>query len=110
MSAGIRSGVNWIRLNDEIEDLRDGLDQQRLREAGHARDQAVPAREERDQDLIDDVILADDHLANLGENPLAALRHPARDIGEVVGAAVVHGSRLSPAAGFISGSASKRFR
>ena len=73
MSDGIRSGVNWMRLNVEIEDLGERLDQQRLRQAGHAGDQAVAAGEERDQHLLDDLVLADDDLAQLGENALAAL-------------------------------------
>ena len=35
--------------------------------------QAVAAGEQRDQHLIDDLVLADDDLAQLGEDPLAAL-------------------------------------
>ena len=30
MSAGIKSGVNWMRLKFEMQNLRDGCDQQRL--------------------------------------------------------------------------------
>ena len=41
---------------------------------GHARDEAVAAREERDEHLFDDLVLTDDDLAELGENALAALR------------------------------------
>ena len=62
-------------LEVEVEDVGERLDQQRLRQAGHAGDQAVAAGEERDQHLLDDLVLADDDLAQLGENPLAALRH-----------------------------------
>ena len=68
MSAGIRSGVNWMRLNVEVEDLGERLDQQRLGQPGHAGDQAVAAGEQRDQHLIDDLVLADDDLAQLGED------------------------------------------
>ena len=41
---------------------------------GHAGDQAVAAGEERDEHLLDDLVLPDDDFAQLGENPLAALR------------------------------------
>ena len=41
---------------------------------GHAGDQAVAAGEQRDQHLLDDFVLADDDLAELGENALAAFR------------------------------------
>ena len=54
MSAGIRSGVNWMRLKDRSQDLRDGADQQRLGQAGHADQQTVPAAEQGDQELLDD--------------------------------------------------------
>ena len=45
-----------------------------LARPGHAGDQAVPAGEERDQHLLDDLVLADDDLAELGEDALAAFR------------------------------------
>jgi hypothetical protein len=66
MSAGMRSGVNWIR-ERQIEDLGERLDEQRLRQAGDAGDQAVASSEQRHQHLIDDLVLADDDLAQLGE-------------------------------------------
>ena len=47
----------------EMEDLRDGTDQERLRQARRAGDQTVAAGEEADQDLVDRVLLADDDLA-----------------------------------------------
>ena len=55
-------------LEREIEDLRERLDQQCLGQAGHAGDQAMAAGEHRHQDLIDHLVLADDHLADLGED------------------------------------------
>ena len=61
-------------LEVEIEDVGERLDQQRLRQPGHAGDQAVAAGEQRDQHLLDDLVLADDDLAQLGENALAARR------------------------------------
>ena len=59
-------------LEVEIEDVGERLDQQRLRQARHAGDQAVSAREQRDQHFFDDFVLADDDLAQLRENLLAA--------------------------------------
>ena len=53
MSAGIRSGVNWMRLNDSSSASGQRLDEQRLGQAGHADEQAVPAREQRDQQVLD---------------------------------------------------------
>jgi hypothetical protein len=61
-------------LEVEIENLGERLDQEGLGQSRHPGDQAVPAGEERDQHLFDDVILPDDDLAQLGENPLAAFR------------------------------------
>ena len=59
-------------LEVEIEDVGERLDQQRLRQAGHAGDQAVAAREQRDEHFFDDFVLADDDLAQLREDLLAA--------------------------------------
>ena len=72
MSAGIRSGVNWMRLKLRSRICGQRADQQRLGQAGHAGQQAVPAGEERDQQLIDDVVLADDDLAQLARRCGAA--------------------------------------
>ena len=48
-SLGIRSGVNWMRLNVAAEDVRQRAHQQRLAEAGHALDEHVAAREDGDR-------------------------------------------------------------
>jgi hypothetical protein len=67
-------------LEAQIQDLGDGLDQQGLGQTGHAGNQAVAAGEERHQHLIDDLVLAHDHLAQLVEDP----RTPVLDaFGEV---------------------------
>jgi hypothetical protein len=50
----------------EVEDARDRMNEQRLRQAGHANDERVATREERDEDLLDDVVLSDDELPQLG--------------------------------------------
>ena len=68
MSDGIRSGVNWMRRKLRPSASRQRAHQQRFRGARHARDQAMAADEERDQNLLDHFFLADDDLANLGEN------------------------------------------
>ena len=72
MSAGIRSGVNWMRLKTRWRICASGLDEQRLGQTRHAGDQAMAAGEERDQHLIDHRVLADDDLADLAEDALAA--------------------------------------
>ncbi len=66
MSVGIRSGVNWMRLNVRPSALRQRAHQQRLGRARQAGDQAMAADEQRDQQLLDDFVLADDELAHLG--------------------------------------------
>ena len=63
MSAGIRSGVNWMRLNLQRQRIGQRADHQRLGQARHAHQQAVPAGEHGDQQLLDHLLLADDHLA-----------------------------------------------
>ena len=68
-------------LEVEIEDVGERLDEQRLRQSGHAGDQAMAAGEERDEHLLDDFVLADDDLAQLGEDALAALRDSFRADG-----------------------------
>ena len=47
------------------------LIEQRLGESRHARDEDVAAGEERDQDLLDDLVLPDDDLPQFFENPRA---------------------------------------
>src|SRR5215217_283972 len=70
-------------LEREIENLRHGLDQQRLRQARYAGDQAVPAGEEGHQDLVDDRVLADDDLPDLRQDALAPGSDPFGDRGDV---------------------------
>ena len=72
MSDGMRSGVNWMRLNRRCDRLGELLDEQRLREPRHAPQQDVTAGEKRNQDLADDPLLADDRL---GQLPLEAAGH-----------------------------------
>src|SRR5262249_10998418 len=68
----IRSELDALEF--EIENVGQRLDQQRLREPRDARDEYVAAGEQRDQHLLDDVVLADDDFAQFGENAFAAAR------------------------------------
>jgi hypothetical protein len=70
-------------LERQVENLRDCLDQQRLRQSGHARDQAVPPGEERHQYLVDHFVLADDHFSDFCENPRPPLRYALGHCGDV---------------------------
>ena len=65
MSAGIRSGVNWMRLKLRSKRLGEGGDQQGLGEAGDAHQEGVAAGEEADRELLDDLVLADDDLGRV---------------------------------------------
>ena len=65
MSEGIRSGVNWMRLNVRFSTSASVRDEQRLGQAGHADEEAVAAGEEGDQELVDHVALPDHALLNL---------------------------------------------
>ena len=56
-------------LEFEMKNLRDGFDQKRLGQAGGAGDQAMPAGKQRNQQLFDDVALADNDLGEFGLNP-----------------------------------------
>ena len=49
----------------QLQDPGDRADQQRLRQPRHADQQAVPAAEQGDQQLLDDIVLPDDDLADL---------------------------------------------
>ena len=70
MSAGIRSGVNWIRLKSSVDRVGQGPHQQRLAQARHAFQQRVPADEQAGQDAVDDLVVADDDLGDLGLDPV----------------------------------------
>ncbi len=65
MSAGIRSGVNWMRAKSRAEHARQRAHEQGFGDAGHAFDEGVVAGEDGDERLFDDVVLADDDLAGL---------------------------------------------
>ena len=73
MSAGIRSGVNWMRLKFRSSTWAERADQQRLAEAGHAFEQRVAADEQARQHAMDDLGVADDDLADLGHDAVVRL-------------------------------------
>ena len=66
-------------LEREVEDLRHRLDQQGLGQPGHSGNQAVPSGKQGHQYLVDDGVLPDDDLPDLGENALPSGRHPRGD-------------------------------
>ena len=68
--------MNCTRPNDEIERLGQRRDEQRLGEARHADEERVPAREQRDEHQLDDVLLPDDaHGDRLAELAARVARH-----------------------------------
>jgi hypothetical protein len=84
----------------EIENVGQGLDEEGLRQPRYPRDQAMAAGKERNQHLLDDVVLADDHLAELRENALASFgdafgadRYRFRESVHVVSTSGLGGSR-----------------
>ena len=74
MSAGIRSGVNWMRWNLRWKISRDAFDEQRLGQARRAGDQAMAAGKQGDEQLLDHLLLADDDLGQFGFDARAARR------------------------------------
>ena len=71
-----------MRVELQLEDARQRVNQQRLRQARDADDEAVAADEEREQHVLDGVGLADDELLQLGDDLIAPVLHPIgqRDI------------------------------
>ena len=66
--------MNWTRWKRAAEHVGDGLDRQRLRQAGHALDQEVAAREQADEDALEHLVLARDHALDLEEARSTASR------------------------------------
>ena len=59
----------------QVQHARHGVDQQRLRQAGHADDQAVATDEQRQQHLVDHLVLPDDQLFQLADDLFATILH-----------------------------------
>src|SRR5690606_39441983 len=54
----------------EVERLRDRAHEHGLAEAGHTLEQRVAAGDEAGEDSVEDVLLPDDHLSDLGTDPV----------------------------------------
>ena len=65
MSLGHQVGGELHPVERQVERLGDRLDHQGLGQAGHADEQGVAAGEDRGQDALDHVVLADDPLGHL---------------------------------------------
>ena len=65
-------------LERQIQDSRNRADEQRLGQPRHADEQAMPSAEQAHQHLLDDLLLADDHLADLGRSAVRR-RPPGRE-------------------------------
>jgi hypothetical protein len=78
----------------ELEHLGQRLDQQGLRQTRHPDDETVAADKERLQHQLDDVGLADDALAELGDDLLAADLHLVGK-GDVVGRLEIYDGRFA---------------
>ena len=102
MSAGIRSGVNWIRLN--VQSMTSAIVRTSivLPRPGHALEQDVAVGEQAGERLADEVALADDDPADLALDGLRRARRTPRGRGVAAGAAavcVLHGGLRSSASG-----------
>jgi hypothetical protein len=81
----------------QVDGVGECLDQQRLGQPRHAAQQAMAAGEERGQDLLDDRVLADDHLPQLplqGADQLRGFRQGHR-LGRGGGVGVRHANDLT---------------
>ena len=70
--------MNWMRRNVPRIGLRERLHGQRLGEPRHALDEQVALREDRDQHALEEMVLADDDLLDLVEDPLHRARRCPR--------------------------------
>ena len=80
---GHQVGGELDPVEGQVEGVGQGADHQRLGQAGHADQQAVPAREDRDQQFLEDGVLADDDLAHLALQAVERGLEPLHG-GEVV--------------------------
>src|SRR5215510_4986322 len=68
---GHQVGRELNSFEGKVEHAGERPNQQSLRQSGNARNDRVPADEERDQHLFDHLVLTDDHFTNLAQNPPA---------------------------------------
>ena len=77
MSAGIEVGRELDAVEAHVQHLAQGADQQRFAETRHALQQHMAAAENGGQSALDNVVVADDDLADFGAQ---ALRRPGETI------------------------------
>ncbi len=78
MSLGIRSGVNWMRHEPQVQRLGERRDGQSvLASPGTPIVRQCPRANSADQHLLDHLVLADNDLVNLADQGLAGLGNPA---------------------------------
>ena len=100
-SDGIRSGVNWMRVNVPAQRLGQRRHGQRLAEAGHALEQAVAAGEQGDEHPLEHPVLADDDPAHLEQHLLergAGLRDGQQPVGAAAAVPLARPSSAEPSA------------
>ena len=85
MSDGHQVGRELNALEAHIENPGQRADHQRLGQARHALEQAMPARKNRGEDLLDHLVLADDDLLQLLLHELAMLGELLQNIAERFG-------------------------
>ena len=73
MSAGIRSGVNWMRVKVQSMTSASVRTSSVLPRPGHALEQDVAVGEQADEGVAHELALADDDLADLGLDGAGAL-------------------------------------
>ena len=74
MSAGSMSGVNWRRWKLRLTRSGERLERERLGQAGHAFEQDVAVGDQRNEQAVDQMLLADDDASHL----LLQRAHPRR--------------------------------
>ncbi len=82
--AGHQVGRELDAFEAQVRGLGQRADQQRLGQARHAFQKRVAAGEDRDQDLLDDVALADDHFCQFRADPVVG-RLASFDGSQIVG-------------------------
>ena len=74
-----------MRLKLDVEDAGQRADHQRLGQARHAFQQAMPAGEDGGEELLDHFVLPDDHLLQLLLHELAMLGEFLQDVAQGLG-------------------------
>ena len=83
MSAGMRSGVNCTRPNSSSSASRASSTSSVFARPGTPTKQAVAAREQRDQQLLDDLLLTDDPAVDRRDEPRSHLAQRLEELSVV---------------------------